>query len=115
MLISFYSMTIPYNVHFNSRECPIDYSAKKYGFSNYSPFPKSSKCGENQFYVCLPTEMASDFLEIMKECGNCEYAFIRTEEFEVYGDTLTDTHVREVREINNGQILKISVILTKDI
>ena len=40
---------------------------------------------------------------------------IRTEEFEVYGDTLSNTHVREVREINNGQIFKISVILAKDI
>jgi hypothetical protein len=108
-------MTIPYNVHFNLRECPIDVNAKKYGFSNYSPLPRSSKCGENQFYVCLPTEMAEDFLETMKKCEDCEYAFIRTEDVEFYGDTLSDTHVREIREINNGEILKISVILAKDI
>ena len=67
----------------------------------------------NQFYVCLPTIMAESFVDIMKICEDCDYSFIGDEDVDM--DTLSNTHVRELHEINNGKIIKISVILTKDI
>jgi len=112
MLVSFYSVTIPYIVHFNSTECPIEYNARKYGFSNFSPLPKSSHYDKNKFYVCLPQEMAESFLETMRECEDCHYEFIITKQVDL--ETLSDTHVREIIEMHNGEVVSRYVVLRED-
>jgi hypothetical protein len=112
MLVSFYSMTIPYSVHLNSTKCPVEYNARKYGFSDFSPLPKSSHYDKNKFYVCLPQEMAESFLETMKECEDCYYEFIRTKQVDL--ETLSDTHVREIIEMYNGEVVNRYVVLRED-
>jgi hypothetical protein len=112
MLVSFYSMTIPYNVHFNSTECPVEYNARKYGFSDFSPLPKSSHYDKNKFYICLPQIMAESFLETMKECEDCHYEFIRTQQVDL--ETLSDTHVREIIEMYNGEVVSRCIVLRED-
>ena len=112
MYVTFYRITIPYSLHYNSIECPINYQAKKFNFDYYLPLPKSSRIIDNQFYICLPAKMSMDFLDLMEQEG-CVYESIRTEETRL--DSFENTHIREVREIYNGMVMKTAVVLTKDI
>jgi D-ribose pyranose/furanose isomerase RbsD len=114
MLVSFYQIYVPYKIQFSSNECPIEYNMKKYGFEKYLPIPKTNKIAPTTFIVCLPTIMAKEFLDIIREDGCIEKIMYDEDvNYNNYKD-FKGIYIKKIDEIYNMVVEKTTYVLAKN-
>ena len=112
MKFDYYTVKIPRYLDANIFDCPIVYCIQKYKLEKHLPIPRSFRCGNCEYVVCMPSYIAPTFMTIVTNEEFAECVYMRTEDYDL--KDLSDIYIVEIHERVQGHIIT-EYILTRSV